>query len=375
MSEPRSERQAALAQIDERWDGERTERTLAGAHEKLRRRRRRARASAYGAGLCLLGAAGLWATTAREAPNASTSTSTGTSAKLAPQQPALPPAGAPVQRMQLADGSEIALLDADARVVVKDVSPAQMTVELAAGSAHFEIVHRQERVFRVLSGDVTVQVLGTSFDLQREAARTRVSVGRGRVAVEWSDGRSELAAGEAGWFPKPLDAPESAEHAPAKPTAASPQSWREPAERGDFAHAYTLLAQTKHAASDDVEELMLAADTARLSGHPQAALPFLNRVVARHPEDARAALAAFTLGGVLMQELGRPREAEAAYARARALSLDSSLAQDALARQVEAANRAGDSLHAGKLATEYLARYPKGRRVHAVRRFGGLPAE
>jgi outer membrane protein assembly factor BamD (BamD/ComL family) len=48
------------------------------------------------------------------------------------------------------------------------------------------------------------------------------------------------------------------------------------------------------------------------------------------------------------------------------------LAEDALARQVEATYRAGDTARARTLATEYLARYPKGRRVHAVQRFGGL---
>jgi transmembrane sensor len=287
--------------------------------------------------------------------------------------------------MRLKDGSQIALLDASARVIVGEVSPTHAAVELSAGRARFDVVHRPERVFRVICGEVTVEVLGTSFELEREGARTRVAVVRGRVAVEWSDGRTELVAGEAGWFPKPQaeedvadtaqEVATTAKHASAAPkpvTSESKNSWREPAERGDFKHAYALLAQTKHVHSDDVEELMLAADTARLSGHPEAAVPFLNRVVSQHAQDSRAPLAAFTLGGVFMQQLGRPREAETAYARARQLSLNSSLAQDALARQVEAAHRAGDAEHAAELAHEYLARYPSGRRVHAVRRFGGL---
>jgi transmembrane sensor len=91
-----------------------------------------------------------------------------------------------------------------------------------------------------------------------------------------------------------------------------------------------------------------------------------------HADDARAPLAAFTLGGVLLQQLGRPREAEAAYAEARATTRSAALAQDALARQVEAAHRAGDDARARTLALEYLKLYPDGRRMHAVRRFGGL---
>jgi transmembrane sensor len=73
-----------------------------------------------------------------------------------------------------------------------------------------------------------------------------------------------------------------------------------------------------------------------------------------------------------MHQLGRPREAEAAYGKARSLALHSSLAQDALARQVEAAHRAGDAPLARTLAAEYVARYPNGRRVNAVGRFAGL---
>jgi transmembrane sensor len=378
-SEPTAQQRIALAQIAQRWDGERTERTLASAHQKLRRRKRRARVLAYTGALSVLSAVGFLAWSVRspaivQAPTAGRAAEPATAAQSA---------GAPAQRMQLADGSEIALLDANTHVVVKEVSPTRMALELAAGHARFDVAHREARVFRVMSGEVTVEVLGTSFELERDGVRTRVSVTRGRVAVQWSEGRTELSAGEAGWFPKAmaqeptLDGASgpavSAKRAAPRPSSTAVQgSWREPAERGDFAHAYVLLAQTKHAPSDDVEELMLAADTARLSGHPEAALPFLNRVVERHASDSRAPLAAFTLGGVLMQQLGRPREAVAAYGRARELSLKSSLAQDALARQVEAAHRAGDSARAAELAAEYLARYPGGRRVHAVRRFGGL---
>jgi transmembrane sensor len=74
-----------------------------------------------------------------------------------------------------------------------------------------------------------------------------------------------------------------------------------------------------------------------------------------------------------MNQLGRPREAELAYGRARTLAPGGSLSQDALARQVEAAHRAGDQDHARVLAVEYETLYPQGRRLNAVRRFGGLP--
>jgi transmembrane sensor len=127
------------------------------------------------------------------------------------------------------------------------------------------------------------------------------------------------------------------------------------------------MEQSRELVSDDVQELLLAADAARLSGHPAQAVPFLRRVTEQHPRDPRASLAAFTLGGVLLHQLNEPEEAEAAYARARSLALSPALAQDALARQVEAAQRAGNSARMRALAREYLRRYPEGRRVQWVR--------
>jgi hypothetical protein len=73
---------------------------------------------------------------------------------------------------------------------------------------------------------------------------------------------------------------------------------------------------------------------------------------------------------VLLDELGRPREAADAFARARASG--GPLAEDALARQVEAASRAGDMAKGRELAREYLRLFPKGRRAKAVSRFSDL---
>jgi transmembrane sensor len=260
---------------------------------------------------------------------------------------------------------------------------------MPSGRARFEVVPDSERKFQVSAGKVVVQVLGTAFELRREGLRTHVDVKRGRVAVRWSSGAVQLDAGDSGWFPpdaRRAAGPDTGSEAAAErgPGAgalelAQPRrsvgrsrGWREHAEEGDFGRAYELLERAQNRVADDVQELLLAADAARLSGHPAQAVPFLRRVIDRHASDPRASLAAFTLGGVLMNQLGRPREAEAAYARARARARSDALAQDAVARQVEAAHRAGDSARARELALEYLERYPSGRRVNAVRRFGGL---
>jgi len=109
-----------------------------------------------------------------------------------------------------------------------------------------------------------------------------------------------------------------------------------------------------------------------LSHHPTEALAPLRRVVERHAKDPRAALAAFTLGRVLLDELGQPREGAGAFARARTLAPGGPLAEDALAREVEAMSRAGEVARARSLAVEYEATYPSGARLRAVRRHGGL---
>jgi transmembrane sensor len=75
---------------------------------------------------------------------------------------------------------------------------------------------------------------------------------------------------------------------------------------------------------------------------------------------------------VLLEELGRPGEAAAAFAQADALAPDGPLAEDAVAREVEALSRGGDASGAARLAREYLRRFPDGRKVRSVKRFGGI---
>jgi hypothetical protein len=43
-----------------------------------------------------------------------------------------------------------------------------------------------------------------------------------------------------------------------------------------------------------------------------------------------------------------------------------------LAREVEALSKGGEALDANVRAREYLRRYPQGRRIRAVQRYGGI---
>ncbi|HEX5064036.1 MAG TPA: hypothetical protein VFV99_31870 [Kofleriaceae bacterium] len=145
-------------------------------------------------------------------------------------------------------------------------------------------------------------------------------------------------------------------------------TWRELARVGEYERAYEVL----DGVHENADDLLMIADVMRLSHHPAEATEPLRRVVRDHADDPRASLAAFTLGRVLLDDLGEAREAAGAFADAIRLAPQGPLAEDALARRVEALARAGDTDEAHALAFQYLDQFPRGRWLRMVRRFGGL---
>src|SRR5262249_52762893 len=145
------------------------------------------------------------------------------------------------------------------------------------------------------------------------------------------DRQRELGVGERGTFPP--DEGDGAENdvADAGAAASTAPSWHALAKAGDYDKAYEALhIAGEHTVRDVPDELLLAADVARLSGHAAQAVDPLRRVARDHRGDPRAALAAFTLGRVLLDSLGRPREAADAFADVRALG-GGGLGEEALA--------------------------------------------
>ncbi|UJR86426.1 FecR domain-containing protein [Sandaracinus amylolyticus] len=336
--------------------------------------------------------------------------------------------------LRLADGSIVTPLDADSEVFVGRMTPGEIELVLVRGAARFEVTPGLPRVFRVRAGTVAVSVIGTVFTVRREGSGAAVQVDQGRVRVEWEPGaRVELAAGERGAFPTeptaelqptpaitpafvarqtvtPPDtttpdpatpdvvvretAPRARDHrepraravepapvepevvpdeAPVAPEPDTRPAWRAHAEHGRYDEGYALLLLDPTVLrGDDVDTLILAADCARLSGHPAEALAYLRRALDVGRDDARAPVVAFTLGRVLLQQLGRPAEAADAFAETRRLAPEGTLAQDALAREVESCHRAGLHDRARARALDYLRLYPEDLRTDAVRRLGGL---
>jgi transmembrane sensor len=324
--------------------------------------------------------------------------------------------------LQLADGSQVQMLTANAELGVERDEPRNVQLNLTAGAAHFEVVPNKQRQFVVRSAGVEVFVVGTVFDVERQNDRVRVAVSRGKVRVHSALGTLYLQAGESSWFgdndnaeptqalagdntesfgdkPEPTqpfgDKSETLQSA--QPTAASTSvleskagskqrgaragrhsgarddapRWRSLSQGGDYESAYQMLAQGT-IVEDDSEALLDAADAARLSGHPEDSLKYLRSVLTRHRSSPVAPLAAFTLGRVLLERLGEPTEAAAAFATARELAPVGSLAQDALAREVEAWSKGGHPQEAYDRARLYVSSYPEGRRLRAVQLYGGL---
>jgi transmembrane sensor len=119
---------------------------------------------------------------------------------------------------------------------------------------------------------------------------------------------------------------------------------------------------------DEAADLMLAADVARLSAHPAEAVGPLRLVCERHPGDRRAPVASFTLGRVLLDDLGQPAEAATWFRKAAVSWPSGPLAEDAMSREADAWDKAGRLDEARAAAEKYLRRYPSGRHAVEVRR-------
>jgi transmembrane sensor len=299
----------------------------------------------------------------------------------------------------LADGSRAELVGAQSELEVTHNSKQQVGLALVSGRAHFEVVHDPLRSFVVEARPYRVEVIGTVFDVERDGRNVSVGVTRGKVRVYGPQGAEDVVAGQIKHWPAAPSAAATAvapaaaeptpdEEAPAEnpapedraahpharankraPTAIA--SWRSLSQSGQYEAAFDALQHT-NGVENDPAALMDAADAARLSGHAQDAVQYLARVVVEHKRSPVAPLAAFTLGRVYLDKLGQPDKAAEAFETARALAPNGSLAQDALAREVEALSKGGNAQKAYVRAREYLKQYPNGRRLRAVQLYGGI---
>jgi transmembrane sensor len=346
------------------WDERRTERLLARVHSRLDRRKRMRRAALTAGTLASMAAVLI---VLRWSPLRSNVARVDALAEVASHA------------IALREGSTIEADPAQSEVRVVEEGAARVRVEHVRGSGRYSVVPNAGRTFEVHAGAVTVTVVGTEFTVEPRPEGTRVETFRGKVRVAWDTGEAFVSAGESGTFPPPRSAMvDPAEAAPRDEMqghgARSPQAtqaYKSRVARHDYRGAYAVLSRNPGLAGDTVEELLVAADVARLSDHPSEALPYLQRVVREHPRDERAPLAAFTLGRTLLG-LGRTQEAMSMFGRVRSSWPQSPLAEDALLRQAEAASQMGDLATARRIAEQYDRDYPNGRRRAEARRYARL---
>jgi transmembrane sensor len=294
------------------------------------------------------------------------------------------------QIVRFSDASEIRLARG-ARLEPLQSSSSRFEVLLARGSAEFAVTPGGPRRWLVEAGAARVEVVGTVFRVERSSDSVVVSVSRGavlvrgenvpgwvqkvsagqRVEVEAHEGpqASQTAVEGAGAADPAAADPAAAEQSAAEPLSEEPiaqaegepvrEPHRERAVRarksgralpnasGSPQERYAALGPRgiarETASATSIETLLQLADIARLSGHPQEAVAPLTRALEAFRSSPQAALAAFTLGRVQLDQLDLARPAAGAFERAIALRLPRALLPDCYRRLAEAYGRAGDA--------------------------------
>ena len=165
-------------------------------------------------------------------------------------------------------------------------------------------------------------------------------------------------------------APKLVPPTPTSVVASAPPEWERLAESGDFVAARAALdaaggfdsvVRTASAA-----ELMTLVDIARASGSRERAVAALRRVVGVFRDAPEAPVAAWTLGN-LLDQAGDENGASEAYALYRRLSPGGDFAEDALAREVDAALSQGNLELSARLIAQYENEFPNGRSLEEFR--------
>jgi transmembrane sensor len=285
---------------------------------------------------------------------------------------------------KFSDGSTAVPLVDDAELEVVREDAEQIVIALGTGATHFDVAPVPSRTFRVTAcraartrcEDISIDVIAAKFAVARETHHVHIEVYEGLLQVTSPDGVRELGTGTT------YDIPSNARPAPKRDVAIAPEepisaeatpaaSSEEPSAAANEEPVAVVPAPVAPPARDALDELLLAADHKRREGDYADAVALLRQILRDHAADARAPLVAFTLGRVLLQ-LKRPAEAAEAFATADRLAPHGPMAQDAVARQVEALALAGNTAGARGVAQSYIARFPDGRRLAAVRAWGGL---
>jgi hypothetical protein len=291
--------------------------------------------------------------------------------------------------VELQDGSRVKLLP-QTRVELRESSESRVTLELEQGHLDCTVTRNPRRAFAIAADDFEVAVIGTQFgvELSRERNRLEVDVETGSVEVR-RRGRPEpeaaLHAGQRWSTPllaadaptaTAVSAPDVSSDAPpvAAPSSPAPEdagtapSPPEPASAGDRPHSRAAEPRPQDPSEPllGARQLLDRANAARRAGDIVAAARAYEQLLASHPNDSRAGLAAFELGRLRMDRLGDVRGALAPLEQATKLVTDPGLREDALARLVRAFDRLGENQSCLEARERYLEAHPTGVYVSSI---------
>jgi transmembrane sensor len=292
------------------------------------------------------------------------------------------------------DGSRIDMTP-ETRLDLLESTPRVFSLALRAGQASFEVHPGGPRRWKIECGPVTVEVVGTHFDVTRDEHHVRVSVQHGAVLVSGEPVPDQVVRlGPNQFIDVPLQTVESTmppadtRERVAVPTLPEAPRRDEPAlsphfvpdpkrdampPRSEVPSAALppapVSAASAQAASFDVGTALALADRERVAGRFRDAATILERIVAEHRSDPSISLAEFSLGRLYLDSFGDGGRAATHFSRALLRGLPDALAEDAYARLVEAYARSGSAALAKDVAERYRALYPNGRRRDDVTRW------
>jgi len=276
-------------------------------------------------------------------------------------------AGAAPSASRFDDGSQVSLASGTRLEVLRNDARSFVTA-LRRGGVTFDVKPGGPRHWVIEAGELSVEVVGTRFRVERGLTATRVSVEHGIVMVRGErvpGGSVRLTAGKSFELPVPSDA----RVAPAVegPAPLSPPPVVARASSAEKALAVASAERGPAETHDEVERFLRAADAARQRSDNAAAVRFFHLALQKAaPGDARRGLAALSLARLLMA--GEPAKA-AAILRSSLSDMPQALLEDASVRLVEAESRAGNRTAAASAAADYSRRFPAGRRADEVRRW------
>jgi hypothetical protein len=250
------------------------------------------------------------------------------------------------------DGEAELWLEPDTLLGLEGAVP-RTRLRLVRGRVVARVVARAGTSFAIAAGEVVATVHGTQFAVERGAARVRVDLIKGAVAVSGPHGERMLGPGQRATFAagqlavEPLDAARAATD-----LARLPESGPAPASQ-----------RPGPVAAAAPEPYYRRAEAARRAGRSAEAAQAYRELCRLFPGTAAAANASVALGDVYLGPLGRPAAALRSYDEALAGRPAGAVREEALAGRARALRALSRTRPARDAAGAYLRQYPQG--IHA----------